>query len=162
MLEQPCAAHDWAAAAAVAKVTAVPLMLDESIYGVADIDRAAALGARFVKLKLMKLGSLDRLAAGLERIRRLGMTPVLGNGVASEVGCWMEAAIARTHVDNAGELNGFLRQAGPICATPLTAVHGTVQLVPGWRPVLADEKIAAARVAGARVGASRRVLEALT
>lgn len=161
LLEQPCRAHDWQAAEAVARVSTVPLMLDESIYTLADIDRAAALGAKFVKLKLMKLGSLDRLADGLDRIRRLGMTPVLGNGVASEVGCWMEAAIARTRIDNAGELNGFLRQAAPICSQPLTATRGAVQLVPGWRPVLDPDRLAAARVDARRVTASRRVLEPL-
>lgn len=161
LLEQPCGAHDWLAAEAVARVTTVPLMLDESIYTLADIDRAAALGARFVKLKLMKLGSLDRLAEGLQRIRRLGMTPVLGNGVASEIGCWMEAAIARTHIDNAGELNGFLRQAAPICASPLTAARGAVELTPGWRPVLDGGRVAAARVEAHRISAARRVLEPL-
>lgn len=161
LLEQPCGAHDWPAAEAVAKVTAVPLMLDESIYTLADIHRAAALGAKFVKLKLMKLGSLDRLADGLARIRRLGMTPVLGNGVASEIGCWMEAAIARTRIDNAGELNGFLRQAAPICTPPFTAVRGAVVLTPGWRPVLDDHQIAAARVDAHRISAARRVMEPL-
>lgn len=162
LLEQPCGAHDWPAAEAVARVTTVPLMLDESIYTLADIDRAAALGAKFVKLKLMKLGSLDRLAEGLQRIRHLGMTPVLGNGVASEIGCWMEAAIARTHIDNAGELNGFLRQAAPICASPLTAARGAVQLTPGWRPALDVDRLAALRVDAHRVTASRRALEPLT
>ena len=157
LLEQPCSAHDWAAAEAVAKVTAVPLMLDESIYTLADIDRAAAVGARFVKLKLMKLGSLERLAEGLQRIRRLGMTPVLGNGVASEVGCWMEAAIARTHIDNAGELNGFLRQAAPICSSPLTAAHGAVQLIPGWRPVLDPARLAEVAVSVRGFGPRREV-----
>lgn len=162
LLEQPCAAHDWPAAEAVARVTTVPLMLDESIYTLADIDRAAALGAKFVKLKLMKLGSLDRLAEGLQRIRRLGMTPVLGNGVASEIGCWMEAAIARAHIDNAGELNGFLRQAAPICASPLTAARGAVELEPGWRPALDPSRLRAARIDAYRVTATRRVLEPLT
>src|SRR5438132_5113936 len=72
LLEQPCHAKDWDAAAAVVAVTAVPLMLDESIYSMDDIDRAARLGASFVKLKLMKFGSLKRLERGLRRIRELG------------------------------------------------------------------------------------------
>lgn len=39
-------------------------MLDESIYGLADIERAADEGAcRFVKVKLMKLVSLDAPAS---------------------------------------------------------------------------------------------------
>ena len=97
LLEQPCHADDWEASAAIAKVSTVPLMLDEFIYGLEDIKRAAALGARFVKLKLMKMVSLTALAEGLTLIRDLGMEPVLGNGVASDLGCWMEACVARRH-----------------------------------------------------------------
>ena len=57
LLEQPCPAGDWAAALAVAEVSRVPMMLDESIFGIADIERAADLkAAAFIKLKLMKMG----------------------------------------------------------------------------------------------------------
>ncbi len=45
LFEQPCAAGDWDSHLAVARVAAVPLMLDESIYGIADIDKAAKLEA---------------------------------------------------------------------------------------------------------------------
>jgi hypothetical protein len=34
------------------------------------------------------------------------MEPVLGDGL-SEIGCWMEACVARTTIHNAGEFNGF-------------------------------------------------------
>src|SRR5581483_12385926 len=40
-LEQPCAADDWESNAAVAAASTVPLMLDESIMSIEDIDRAA-------------------------------------------------------------------------------------------------------------------------
>ena len=44
-------------AEAVAKVARVPMMLDESIFGLKDIERAADLGiASFIKLKLLKMG----------------------------------------------------------------------------------------------------------
>jgi L-alanine-DL-glutamate epimerase-like enolase superfamily enzyme len=57
--EQACHKDDWDAAVAVARASSVPVMLDESIYTMADVRRAAALGAaRFIKLKLMKFGSL--------------------------------------------------------------------------------------------------------
>ena len=63
LFEQPCAAGDWDAARAVADVSPVPMMLDESIYGMDDIERAARLeAARFIKLKLMKMGGLEALA----------------------------------------------------------------------------------------------------
>jgi len=110
LLEQPCAAGDWDAAVAVKQAAPCPVMLDESIYGEADIHRAAELGcADYIKLKLMKMGGLDRLERGLALIRQLGMRPVMGNGVASDLGCWMEACVAVKALDNAGEFNGFLK-----------------------------------------------------
>lgn len=150
LLEQPCAADNWEAAAAVAKVKNVPLMLDESIYGAADIERAAQIGAAFVKLKLMKMGSLTRLIEGLELIRRLGMEPVLGNGVASDLGCWMEACVARRHIRNAGEMNGFLRQKMPLATVPLQVVEGRMQVPSGL--ALDEDRIAAQGVAAAWFG----------
>ena len=108
------------------------MMLDESIYGPDDIERAAELNAAdFIKLKLMKAGGLDALADGLAQIRDLGMTPVLGNGVASDPGCWMEACAARRLIDNAGEMNGFLKPETGIFASPLAVSNGSVVLEPG-------------------------------
>jgi len=135
LLEQPCAADDWDAACAVARVSAVPMMLDESIYGLADIRRAAELGAaRYIKVKLMKLGSLPRLAEAIDLIRALGMEPVLGNGVACEIGCWMEALVARAGIRNAGEMNGYLKQAVPLLSNPPPFSEGAIRLEPGYRP----------------------------
>ena len=47
------------------------------------------------------------------------MDPVLGNGVASDIGCWMEAAVAAKHIRNAGEFNGFLRPVSGILVEPM-------------------------------------------
>jgi len=83
--EQACDKDDWDAALAVAQAASVPVMLDESIYDLADVERAAATGAaRYVKLKLMKCGGLDALTAALERVKALGLKAVLGNGVATD------------------------------------------------------------------------------
>jgi L-alanine-DL-glutamate epimerase-like enolase superfamily enzyme len=152
LLEQPCHADDWAAAAAIAAVSAVPLMLDESIYGLEDIKRAAALGAAFVKLKLMKMTSLSKLADGLSLIRDLGMEPVLGNGVASDLGCWMEACVARRHITNAGEMNGFLRQQRSLASTPIEMRGGSMRLVAGAAVTLDDARVAASRVSQVHAG----------
>ena len=150
LFEQPCAAGDWDAAQAVAAVSTVPMMLDESIYGIADIERAAKLGAaRFIKLKLMKMGSLEALAAGLRRIRELGMEPVLGNGVACEVGCWMEACVARTLITNAGEMNGYLKPVNRLLGNPLPFQDGAVLLGAGYAPVLDARAVSACTVAQA-------------
>ncbi len=150
LFEQPCAAHDWDAALAVAAVSPVPMMLDESIYGIADIERAAKSGAaRFIKLKLMKMGSLERLANGIRRIRELGMEPVLGNGVAGEIGCWMEACIARTLIANAGEMNGFLKPVTRLLADPLRFEDGALVLDAGYAPRLDADAISRCAVARA-------------
>jgi L-Ala-D/L-Glu epimerase len=135
LFEQPCERDDWEANAAVAAVSSVPVMLDESIYGIDDINRAGDIaGIGFVKLKLKKMGGLDQLRAGLERIRQLGMVPVLGDGVSSEIGCWMEACIARDSIDNAGEFNGFLKPKARIFANPLVFENGAVHLDAGYVP----------------------------
>ena len=143
LFEQPCAADDWESACAVARVSTVPMMLDESIYDMDDIRRAADLkAARFIKLKLMKLGSLDRLVDALNVIGECGMEPVLGNGVACEIGCWMEACVARLHIRNAGEMNGFLKPRAALTSNPLSVRDGSIALAPGYRPRLDVEALA--------------------
>lgn len=129
LIEQPCATCDWDAAVAVKQAAVAPIMLDESIYSLADIRRAAELEcADYIKLKLMKMAGLDRLIEGLALIRDLGMKPVLGNGVATDLGCWMEAAVAVAHIDNAGEFNGFLRPVHGILSRPLERESSQVRL----------------------------------
>lgn len=134
LFEQACDKDDWDAGVAVARAANVPIMLDESIYGLAEIERAADLrAAKFIKLKLMKLGSLDRLVQACLAVRRLGMVPVLGNGVATELGCWMEACVALRLIDNAGEMNGFLKPRARLFEKPLTVENGAL-IVPAGDP----------------------------
>ena len=142
LFEQPCAAEDWESNAAVARVSTVPVMMDESIYGFEDIDRAAAMkGVGFVKLKLKKLASLDRLREGLERIRAAGLVPVMGDGVATDICCWLEACVARVTLDNAGEMNGHLKLVEPLLTEPLPFEDGAIVLEPGYRPRPDPEKL---------------------
>ncbi len=143
LFEQPCAAGDWDSHMAVVRAAGVPMMLDESIYGLPDIERAAQLGAAsYIKLKLMKLVTLDALAAALERIRALGMKAVLGNGVACDVGCWMEACIAARLIDNAGEMNGHLKARTLLMLGGPTFERGAMQLSAQARPTLDAEALA--------------------
>ena len=66
LFEQPCDSDDWDANAAVAHVSTVPLMLDEPICTLDDIDRASGIkGVGYCKLKLKRFGSLERLDEGL-------------------------------------------------------------------------------------------------
>lgn len=147
LFEQPCAAHDWVAhrnAVAAAAKTGLPLMLDESIYGLADIERAAKENAcAYLKVKLMKFGSIDALSSAIERIRTLGMQPVLGNGVASDVSCWMEACVAARHIDNAGEMNGYLKARASLFEESLRFEQGHIVLDAALRPALNRDALAA-------------------
>ncbi|MFQ6024469.1 MAG: enolase C-terminal domain-like protein, partial [Acidiferrobacterales bacterium] len=137
LLEQTCPAGDWDAAQAVAKVSPVPLMLDESIYDLSDVDKAAELDvARYIKFKLMKAGGLEQLAHALEHIRGRGMEPVLGNGVACDVGCWMEACMVPGHITNAGEMNGFLKTREQFLEHPLVVEQDAIRLDPAFVPKL--------------------------
>lgn len=135
LLEQPCAAMDWKANEQVATASTVPVMLDESIYGIADIDRAGTIpNIGYVKLKLKKIGSAGQLKSALKQIRDLGMTPVLGDGVSIELGCWMEACVAADCIDNAGEMNGFLKVRSRLFENPLPFEHGAIHLPAGYWP----------------------------
>jgi o-succinylbenzoate synthase len=157
LFEQPCTAGDWDAHLAVARASGVPMMLDESIYGMADIERAAELrAARYVKLKLMKLATIDRLEAAIARIRALGMQPVLGNGVACDIACWMEACVAARVIDNAGEMNGYLKARDRLLAQPLPFERGAIVLGPGVAPRLDAQRLARHRLETFSTGVAAR------
>jgi len=137
LFEQPCHADDWDSALAISKIANVPMMLDESIYGLEDIQKAADLNvATYIKVKLMKFGSYKNLSNALSLISKLGMKPVLGNGVAGEIGCWMEALAAKKYIPNAGEMNGFLKPVSSILQNPLQFKDGCISLEPYYLPKL--------------------------
>ena len=137
LFEQPCAAEDWEANAAVAAASTVPLMLDEPICTLADIARAGGIpGIGFCKLKLKRFGGLQRLRDGLEAVRAQGMEPVLGDGLGSEIHNWMEACVARGVIRNAGEFNGFLKPKDRLFTHPMQFRDGAVHLPAGFTPAL--------------------------
>jgi L-alanine-DL-glutamate epimerase-like enolase superfamily enzyme len=156
LFEQPCSAEDWDANAAVAKVSPVPIMLDEPICESADIDRAATMeNVGFCKLKLKRFGGLDLLRQALIRVREGGMEPVLGDGLGGEISCWMEACVARSTIGNAGEFNGFLKPKARLFAEPLVFESGALVLRPGFVPVFDAAKLKAHEVAIERFAAPR-------
>ena len=137
LFEQPCAAEDWDANAAVARHCPVPLMLDEPICSVQDIERAADIdNIGYLKVKLKRFGGLTRLRRALQTVVDNGMQPVLGDGLGAEIACWMEACVARGLVDNAGEFNGYLKPSARILAEPLGFDNGALFMPAGYRPRL--------------------------
>jgi L-Ala-D/L-Glu epimerase len=137
LFEQPCRTEDWDANAKVASVSPVPVMLDEPICELADVKRASDIpNVGFCKLKLKRFGCLDLLREALDAVREFGMGSVLGDGLSSELGCWMEACVASVTVRNAGEFNGFLKAKDRLFAEPLQFVAGELVLPPRFTPAI--------------------------
>ena len=155
LFEQPCPTEAWQANAAVAKVSTVPLMLDEPICEIGDIERAATIeGVGLCKLKLRRFGGLDRLETALRRVRDLGMEPVLGDGIGADIACWMEACVARTTIGNAGEFNGFLKPSISLLTNPPAFENGAMVLPQHYRPDIDRDVLARQEIASERYAAS--------
>jgi L-Ala-D/L-Glu epimerase len=151
LFEQPCRAEDWDANAKVASVSPVPVMLDEPICELADVKRASTIAnVGFCKLKLKRFGGLDLLQEALDAVWQLGMQPVLGDGLSSELGCWMEACVARVTIRNAGEFNGFLKPKTRLFVEPLCVVAGQLVLPQGFAPTINADALAAHETASER------------
>ncbi|MEK9723097.1 MAG: mandelate racemase/muconate lactonizing enzyme family protein [Rhodospirillaceae bacterium] len=158
LFEQPCDDKDWDANAAVAGVSTVPLMLDEPICALADIDRAATIpGVGLCKVKLKRFGSVSGLAEALARIAERGLGAVLGDGLGSEINCWMEACVADGALDNAGEFNGFtkVRPEARLLVDPLPFADGVIELPAGWWPQVDRERLTARTLARERFAPTR-------
>jgi L-alanine-DL-glutamate epimerase-like enolase superfamily enzyme len=144
LFEQPCQAEDWKANANVAKVSSVPIMLDEPICTLEDVKRAADIqNVGFCKLKLKRFGGLDLLKEALDTVRQFGMEPVLGDGLSSELGCWMEGCVGSVTINNAGEFNGFLKPNVRLFAEPLQFTAGNLVLAPGFTPTIDGDALSA-------------------
>jgi L-alanine-DL-glutamate epimerase-like enolase superfamily enzyme len=144
LFEQPCNAENWEANARVASVSPVPIMLDEPICALADVERAGSItNIGFCKLKLKRFGSLNLVHEALVAVSAHGMEPVLGDGLGIELGCWMESCVARTTIRNAGEFNGFLKPKVRLFTEPLRFTAGELVLPAGFWPQIDRDVLAA-------------------
>lgn len=141
-LEQPFKENEWDPMVDLARISPVPLGLDESIYAAEAVEKVARLQcARFVKFKMMKMGSGEALARGIEIARENGLKVILGNGAAGEISCYHEALVASRMISQAGEMNGFLKQKESILAKALEIQGGKIILEPEFSLKLDPEKI---------------------
>ena len=114
LFEQPCDKADWAANAAVAAVSRVPIMLDESIYNLVRHRPRRRLAGR--RLREVETEEARRHKSGDRRVgaRACARNGTLGDGVMTDIGGWLEGCIARTTIRNAGEMNGYLKLTTPL------------------------------------------------
>lgn len=142
--EQPLAAEDWEGTLRLSRRIGLPLVLDESIYDDRDIERVCASGCAVgVKLKMSKAGGPDALCRQVALARRLGLSVVIGNGIATDLGCLHEALCAH-HVglETAGEMNGFLKLETGILSSRLCVRDGSMEIAPHTRPFVDTTKFA--------------------
>lgn len=128
--EQPVKADRWDLLAEIGQLELLPLMLDESIYACVDIERAASLsGVAAVKLKMSKAGGPAGLAEQIALCREHGLDVVIGNGVASDLGCLHEAmCYDALELATAAEMNGFLKPTTTLLSQPLVVERGRLMI----------------------------------
>lgn len=145
LFEQPCEADLWDDNAAVAAASDIPVMLDEPICTLADIERAADIpGVAFCKVKLKRFGGVERLLEGIRHIQAHGMTAILGDGLGCDLHAWLEACVAAECIDNAGEFNGWLKLEDRLFKAPLRFGNGAMTLPAGPCPELDSDRLEAA------------------
>jgi L-alanine-DL-glutamate epimerase-like enolase superfamily enzyme len=134
LVEQPVPRERWDWFCALAdEHREVPLMLDESISSESSVRRAAEAGARIVKFKLMKAGSRRVLRRRMDTAAGLGLSVVVGNGVAGVVDNWHEALCARS-ADRVGEMNGNLKLSDAVFADRPVLRDGLLRFPAGFSP----------------------------
>jgi L-alanine-DL-glutamate epimerase-like enolase superfamily enzyme len=106
MIEQPVAKHDIAGMGAVQAHTGLPVVADESVQSLADIEALAAAGVRGINLKLQKVGGLGPGLRMLRRARELGLRVLLG--------CMIETSLGTTAMAHLAGLADWLDLDAPL------------------------------------------------
>jgi len=86
LIEQPVAKGDYAGMGRVQAACPAPVVADESVQTMADVERLAEAGVGGINLKLMKVGGLTSGLAMLRRARELGLGIMLGCMVETAIG----------------------------------------------------------------------------
>jgi len=86
MIEQPLDKKDYEGLGLVQKMTPIPIVADESVQTMEDVERLAAAGVKGINLKLMKVGGLSAGVKMALRARELGLKIMLGCMIETSVG----------------------------------------------------------------------------
>ncbi|BCJ87699.1 mandelate racemase/muconate lactonizing enzyme family protein [Effusibacillus dendaii] len=143
LFEQPFQEGNWEDMKRLSNNSPIPLMLDESIYDTHDIDKAIQLQCSdYIKLKLMKASSAALLREMVQKIEDHCMKAVLGNGIATDIGCYQEAVLsANLCLKTAGEMNGFLKTITPVSDRSIHYDKNYLVVSPDFLPKVDISKI---------------------
>jgi len=106
LIEQPCAKDQHEAMGEVQKHTSIPVVADESVQSLEDVEKLAAAGVKGINLKLMKLGGVLTALRCLKRARELKMKIMLG--------CMIETSIGTTAMAHLAGLADWLDLDAPL------------------------------------------------
>jgi len=109
MIEQPVAKEDIEGMGTVQAATHIPIVADESVQTMENIEALARVGVRGINLKLMKTGGLVPAVAMLKRARDLGMQVMLG--------CMIETSIGSTAMAHLAGMADWLDLDAPVLIT---------------------------------------------
>ena len=86
LIEQPLPKNEILGLGEVQRHTSVPVVADESVQTLEDIERLAAAGVAGVNIKLMKVGGLTPALRMIRRARALGLRIMLGCMIETSLG----------------------------------------------------------------------------
>jgi L-Ala-D/L-Glu epimerase len=98
LIEQPLARDEIDAMGRLQRICPVPIVADESVQSIQDLEALAAAGVQGINLKLMKVGGLSPGMAMLRRAQELGLRIMLGCMVETSIG-----TTAMAHLSSAAE-----------------------------------------------------------
>ena len=98
LVEQPVRGEDVEGLASVRAGVGLPVMADEALYSLVDLDRIIRLGAAdLVNVKLAKCGSLGIAIEQLRRATDAGLGTMVGSMMETAIGVGAVAAVAAAH-----------------------------------------------------------------
>jgi L-alanine-DL-glutamate epimerase-like enolase superfamily enzyme len=100
MIEQPLGRDDIEGMGLIQAQTHIPIVADESVQTMQNIEDLAAAGVKAVNIKLMKVGGLSPAVQMIKRSRQLGLKVMLG--------CMVESSIGTTAMAHLGSLAEWL------------------------------------------------------
>ncbi len=106
MVEQPTARDDIAGLGYVQAHTDLPIVADESVQSLSDVEALAAAGVRGINLKLQKVGGLGPGLRIARRARELGLRILLG--------CMIETSLGVTAMAHLSGLADWLDLDAPL------------------------------------------------
>ncbi len=106
MVEQPTPTEDIEGMGKVQARVNVPIVADESVQTLENVERLAAAGVQGINLKLMKVGGIAPALRMLHRARGLGMRIMLG--------CMVETSLGVTAVTHLSSLAEWIDLDAPL------------------------------------------------